>query len=571
MKHIAHSWIENDPDPITRQEIQRLLDTDQTVILQQRLSERLKFGTAGLRGEMGAGLNRMNRLVILQTTVGLAEYLQQIESNQQQQSVIVGFDGRHQSKTFAEDVTRVLCAYGIHVYLLDVICPTPLIPFGISTLGCDAGIMITASHNPPAYNGFKLYWRNGAQINAPHHLAIQELIEATAFQPIKTMELATAQDQKQLTKLNASYIQSYLDHILSFKHLTSKPASCEQISVAYTALHGVGHRITQQLMSALNIKHFYTVESQAQPNGDFPTVTYPNPENIPTLQAVLNLAQQHKTLLACAHDPDADRLAVAVRNNDEYQILTGDQIGCLLADYLLTQSSHPQRACIGNSLVSSSMLAAIVESHQALSFQTLTGFKWLANTAQAYQQNKPALTFAYEEALGYMFGDPVWDKDGIHALFVFLEMVANLQQQGLTIFDKLAELYRKHGLYLHQQVSVNLTSENQNLMQTLRNHQPTHVGTTPVQRVEDLLEVGADGLSHFSKLPTCDMLIYHLPQGRIIVRPSGTEPKLKFYYEWRCSIDKNNPDINESTAQQALTQFIALHQQQVFQPRKGEK
>ncbi|MBL6734901.1 MAG: phospho-sugar mutase [Shewanellaceae bacterium] len=567
MKHIAHSWIENDPDPDTRQEIQHLLDSDQTLILQQRLNQRLQFGTAGLRGEMGAGLNRMNRLVILQTTVGLAEYLQQIKGSDQQQSVVVGYDGRHQSQTFAEDVTRVLCAYGIRVYLLDRVCPTPLISFGIPTLGCDAGIMITASHNPPEYNGFKLYWRNGAQINAPHHLAIQELIEKHAFKPIKTMELVTAENQKRLVYLNESYIKNYLDYVLSFKHLSSQPASCKNISVAYTALHGVGYQITQQLMSALELKHFYTVENQAQPNGDFPTVAYPNPENRSALQALLNLAQQHKTQLAFAHDPDADRLAVAVRDDSNaYQVLTGDQIGCLLADYLLTQAADPKSACIGNSLVSSSMLKAIVAAHQAHSFQTLTGFKWLANTAQAHTQNKPTLAFAYEEALGYMFGDLVWDKDGVHALIIFIEMVAKLQQQNLTIFDKLTELYRKHGLYLHQQVSVNLTSENENLMQRLRTHLPTHLGAEPVQQVEDLLNVGTDGLSQVSKLPPCDMLIYHLPQCRIIVRPSGTEPKLKFYYEWRCSLNPHNDRIDQQTAQNELNQFIAIHQQLIFKP-----
>ncbi|MFA4726802.1 phospho-sugar mutase [Vibrio vulnificus] len=557
-------WLARDPDPRTREELQYLIDEKMTEELQDRFRGRLEFGTAGLRGKVGSGPNRMNRLVIQETATGLGHYLIETIRDAAARGVVIGYDGRTDSKQFAHDTAAVLTALGIKVYLTHKVAPTPVVAFGVKQFNAAAAVVVTASHNPPEYNGFKVYWENGAQIIPPHDAGIAAEIEQATHKPIPLMSLSDAEKHGLLVWLKEDYYQTYRQAMNTHPLLRSGHAV--DISIAYTAMHGVGAEMAETLLADAGFTHVLSVPEQREPDGTFPTVNFPNPEEAGAMDMVMDLAKTVDAEIACANDPDADRFAVAVRKPDgNYQMLTGDQVGALFADYLLS-SVDASKQLVGNTIVSSRLLADIAKQHGAHYYQTLTGFKWLTNVAMAQQSDDKQFLFAYEEALGYTVGNKVWDKDGLSALVAFAQLTAQLKENGLTLWDKLEQLYRQHGFYFNAQRSIALSPNSPPIGDQLRAKPPKTIAGQKVTVIEDLkasLRYVTNGVTEAINLPASDVLIYHLEdRSRVIVRPSGTEPKLKCYYE---VINDFPAELDYQTAQfkaeSKMNALIAAHQQ----------
>ncbi|NAW65544.1 phospho-sugar mutase [Photobacterium halotolerans] len=564
MKELITRWLARDPDPVTREELQNLIDAGNEQELSDRFSGRLAFGTAGLRGIVGAGPNRMNRLVIQETATGLGQYLQQTVPQAKQQGIVIGYDGRPDSKTFAHDAASVLTAQGIKVYLTVTVAPTPLVAYGVTVLKAAAGIVVTASHNPPAYNGFKVYWGNGAQIIPPHDKGIAAAIDKAAIGSLDLMDLDEARNQGLLVWLDDEF---YNDYRASIKQsaLLQNHAKPEAVSIAYTAMHGVGAQMAETLLADAGFTHVYSVAAQREPDGTFPTVNFPNPEEPGAMDLVIAEAEKHHATLACANDPDADRFAVAVRTPEgQYKMLTGDQVGVLLGHYLLTRA-NPETSLVGTTIVSSSLLQKVASRVGADYYQTLTGFKWLTNIAMEKQREDSCFLFAYEEALGYTVGNMVWDKDGLSAMLAFAQMTAELTAQGRTVWDQLEAIYREHGLYVNSQVSIALSPNSPPIGDALRQQPPEEIAGRKVVRIDDLkssTRYKADGSVETIDLPASDVLIYFLEDdSRVVVRPSGTEPKLKCYYEVVEVIEQiDTLEHAYQRAQSSMDELVQRHQ-----------
>ncbi|MFV0449176.1 MAG: phospho-sugar mutase [Vibrio sp.] len=557
-------WLSADPDPKTREELQYLIDHKQYEELEDRFKCRLEFGTAGLRGKVGCGPNRMNRLVIQQTALGLGEYLVKQVDNAKQRGVVIGYDGRTDSKSFAHDTAAVLTALGIKVYLTHKVAATPITAFGVKHFNAAAAVVVTASHNPPEYNGFKVYWENGAQIIPPHDSGIAKEIDIAATHMIPLMPHADAERQGLLVWLRDDYYQAYR-YTINSNPLLSNHTDPSSISIAYTAMHGVGANMAEDLLHDAGFKKVISVTEQREPDGTFPTINFPNPEEAGAMDMVIELADAIEAELACANDPDADRFAVAVRKPDgSYQMLTGDQVGTIFGNYLLSKTDAKSQL-VGNTIVSSSLLSKVAKAHGAKYYQTLTGFKWLTNIAMQEQSDQHKFLFAYEEALGYTVGNAVWDKDGLSALVAFAQLAAELYSQGKTIWDQLEEIYRKHGMYINAQRSIALDPDSPPVGERLRAMPPTKIAGKKILISEDLkhsVRTDSHGNRETIKLPSSDVLIYHLEGGaRVIVRPSGTEPKLKCYYEVVGSFANNESFKSaQERAEEQISLLISEHQ-----------
>ncbi|WP_076408470.1 phospho-sugar mutase [Shewanella sp. UCD-KL12] len=561
-------WLENDPDPRTQQELQALLDSGDELELQKRFSARLAFGTAGLRGVVKAGPMGMNRLVVQQTSAGLGAYLKQQVSDLDTRGVVIGYDGRHDSKQFAKDAAGVLSAMGIKVYLTCKIAPTPLVAFGVTHLNAAAGIVVTASHNPPQYNGYKVYWGNGAQIIPPHDSGIAACIDMAASEKVRIESLDEAKAGGKLVMLEDDFYQDYRQGIKDAAVLQNHTQP-ELVSLSYTAMHGVGAQMAETVLKDAGVDKVYSVAAQREPDGDFPTVNFPNPEEKGAMVLVIAEAKKHNAMLACANDPDADRFAVAVRTDlgkepGEYQMLTGDQVGVLFGHYLMSHAAANNRLTC-TTIVSSSLLSKIAASLNATCLTTLTGFKWLTNVGMAAQNDDNRCLFAYEEALGYMIGSMVWDKDGLSALVAFAQLTAELASKGQTIWDRLEAIYREHGFHLNAQVSIALKPTTPNIGEHLRKALPTIIADKSVLSTDDIScgkRTFNDGTTESIELPASDVLIFNLEGGaRVIVRPSGTEPKIKCYYEVvEAMSDTDTLQSVQARAQVVMDKFIAAHQ-----------
>ncbi|HDI3225998.1 TPA: phospho-sugar mutase [Vibrio cholerae] len=557
-------WLARDPDPKTRQELQQLIDTQQDAQIAERFQSRLEFGTAGLRGKVGCGPNRMNRLVIQETAAGLGHYLIAQLPDAKNRGVVIGYDGRPDSQQFAHDTASVLTSLGIKTYLTYQVAATPIVAFGVRHFNAAAAVVVTASHNPPEYNGFKVYWENGAQIIPPHDAGIAACIDQAAQQAIPYLALEQAEQQGLLHWLRDEYYQTYRKTI-GASPLLQHHTKPQALSLAYTAMHGVGANMAETLLADAGFTHVSSVKEQREPDGTFPTVNFPNPEEAGAMDMVMALAKKVGAQLACANDPDADRFAVAARKADgEYQMLTGDQVGSLFGHYLLSQTDA-RRQLVGNTIVSSSLLSKIAAAHGARYYQTLTGFKWLTNVAMQEQTEQHQFLFAYEEALGYTIGSTVWDKDGLSALVAFAQLAAELNAQGKTVWDQLEALYRQHGLHVNAQRSIALAPNSPPVGDKLRATPPTDIAGRKVLIVEDFKlarRTFADGKTETITLPTSDVLIYHLDGGaRVIVRPSGTEPKLKCYYEVVTPFAAEEDFVSaQERADEQMSLLIAEHQ-----------
>lgn len=560
MERQISQWLQKDPEPSTRNELQQLINSNDQQELSERFSSRLAFGTAGLRGKVGAGPNRMNRLVVLETSLGLGLYLNKTVAKAKERGVIIGYDARPDSKQFAQDSAEVLLSLGFTVYLTDDVVPTPLVAFGVKHFAAAAGIVVTASHNPPEYNGYKVYWENGAQIIPPHDQGIATCIDEATKLPLPQASLDDAGEK--LHWLNQDFNQLYLNELLKSSSLiTTTP---KQTSVAYTAMHGVGGKFVTAIAKETGFNLFYTVKEQYSPDGTFPTVNFPNPEEPGAMDKVIALAKKENADIACANDPDADRFAAAAKSDiGEYRMLTGDQVGILLADFIL--ANQPKTCLIGNTIVSSSLLEKIAAEYQASYFKTLTGFKWLTNVAMEKQTEEMPFVFAYEEALGYTVSNLVWDKDGLSAFAVFISLAENLKSKGMSVWDKLLEIYNKYGFYVTAQKSIAFNPNEKSIGEKLRETPPALIAGKQVLCVEDFLlstKTFHSGKTEPLDFPKSDVLIYQLENNyRVIVRPSGTEPKIKCYYELSYPI-KSGQDYwqAQSKADEEMVSFINQHQ-----------
>lgn len=557
-------WLAKDPDPRTREELQALIDAQNLDELQERFKSRLEFGTAGLRGKVGCGPNRMNRLVIQETAAGLGEYLIKQVDNAKIRGVVIGYDGRPDSQQFAHDTAAVLTSLGIKVYLTYKVAPTPVVAFGVKHFNAAAAVVVTASHNPPEYNGFKVYWENGAQIIPPHDSGIAGEIDIASQRAVPLMALDDAHQVGLLEWLDDAYYQTYRKTIDS-SPLLNNHTNPQAVTIAYTAMHGVGADMAETLLHDAGFKNVLSVKEQREPDGTFPTVNFPNPEEAGAMDMVIALADSIDAELACANDPDADRFAVAVRKPDgHYQMLTGDQVGSLFGHYLLSKT-NASKQLVGNTIVSSSLLGKIAAAHGAKYYQTLTGFKWLTNIAMQQQSEQHQFLFAYEEALGYTVGNAVWDKDGLSAMVAFAQLAAELYDQGKTIWDQLEAIYRQHGLYVTAQRSIALDPAAPPVGDRLRSEPPHEIAGKAVLSTDDLKHAVRrfkDGTTESIDLPSSDVLIYHLDGGaRVIVRPSGTEPKLKCYYEVVGSFaDNESFESAQARADEQMALLISEHQ-----------
>lgn len=522
----VQSWIAQDPDPITKSQLAEILlaaESDHTALseLQDAFSAPLEFGTAGLRGALGAGSNRMNRVTVLQAASGLAQYL--VQEGHAGQKVIIGFDARYNSEIFANDTALVMAGAGLKPIVFPYVVPTPVLAFAIRQQNACAGVMVTASHNPPQDNGYKVYLGDGRQIVSPVDEQISSLIKSVS-DVREIMQVDTG------TIVSNDVINSYLAQTSQL--IVSGPTSESQrksLTSVYTAMHGVGWKTLRSAFDDSGFLEPIAVPEQRDPDPAFPTVAFPNPEEKGALDIAIALAKKHSVDVLLANDPDADRFAAAVPNaKGEWVTLRGDQIGTLIGWWMIERANLVGSKLFGtfaNSIVSSMLLESIAKSAGLKYESTLTGFKWVSRVNN--------LVFGYEEALGYCV-DPqnVSDKDGISAAAMFMELMAHLKSRDSTIWQVLDELALVHGLHVTNQVSIRVTSSEQvaKTMLGIRSNPPKQLGELEVIGTDDLA-IG------FGDLPKTDALVIHLSgrneieKARVIIRPSGTEPKIKCYLE----------------------------------------
>ena len=517
-RNAARSWLAVDPDPDTRAELEELLraadsgDPKASEAIEGAFSGPLTFGTAGLRGRMGAGPNRMNRLVVTQAAIAIADWLK--EHGHAGGQVLVGHDARHKSEEFARDTAEILAGAGFTVLLTRKPVPTPLVSFGIRRYGCVAGIVVTASHNPAADNGYKVYLGDGSQIIPPTDTQIAARIAA---HPVDSLaQLPRSSSYKVMCdQITRDYVTHGADLI--------PEGAAREITWVHTAMHGVGARTIRELTRAAGFPPAYEVPEQAEPDPSFPTVAFPNPEEPGAIDMALALAGKTGADLVVANDPDADRCAVAAVIDDRWRMLTGDELGLLLADHMIRRGA---KGVLASSVVSSGALAALAAARGRDHVTTLTGFKWIGRV--------PDLAFGYEEAIGYCC-DPgaVPDKDGLTAALMVLELASGLRAEGLTLADRLDELTAELGLHATSQVAIRVSDISliTDAMARLRQNPPTSLLHAPVT-YRDLAE-GTSGL------PPTDAVELSGDEVHVVVRPSGTEPKLKCYLEVRLTPEKS--------------------------------
>ena len=513
----AKAWAAQDPDFETREELLALIAAGDLAALESRMGARLDFGTAGLRGELGAGPNRMNRVLVAQAAAGIRDFV--LENFKNSPSVVIGFDGRINSAVFARDSAEIFAAAGIQTMLFDGVVPTPVLAFAGKHLNTSAAIMVTASHNPPRDNGYKVYLggdNGGSQIISPTDKEIAGKIRAIADS--QTFDEIPKSDNYQV--IGDELRQAYVGETAT---ITGEIENGDSLKVVYTAMHGVGWRIVEDLFTAVGLPRPIPVDAQLLPDGNFPTVAFPNPEEPGAMDLSFAKAREVSADIILANDPDADRLAIGIpdaESSEGWRRLTGDEIGLILGHEVAQRTKAAGKSgALACSIVSSSALGKVAERFDLNYRETLTGFKWISKV--------PGLVFGYEEALGYCI-DPqrTPDKDGISAALLATQIAANLASQGKTLADHLADLGELYGHYATGQISIRVTdlSVIANLMSKLRNNPPVNIDGVSAKFID--LAIGT------AELGPTDGLRFDLSDGRrVIVRPSGTEPKLKCYLQ----------------------------------------
>ena len=539
-------WLSNPYfDENTKDELRSIAEDDNEI--KERFYKDLEFGTAGLRGIIGAGTNRMNIYTVRKATQGLANYI--MKNGGQAKGVAIAYDSRRMSPEFADEAALCLAANGIKAYVFESLRPTPELSYAVRSLGCIAGINITASHNPPEYNGYKVYWEDGAQITPPHDKGIMDEVEAvTDYNTVKTMGLEEAKKAGLYEVIGQEVDDGYIAELKKqVIHQDSIDAVGKELKIVYSPLHGTGNIPARRILKELGFENVYVVKEQELPDGEFPTVSYPNPEAKEAFELGLALAKEVDADLVLATDPDADRLGVYVKDakSGEYKVLTGNMSGCLLADYEIGQrkevSGLPDDGYLIKTIVTSNLADAIAKGYNIGLIEVLTGFKYIGQQILGFETTgKGTYLFGFEESYGCLIGTHARDKDAIVATMALCEAAAYYKTKGKTLWDAMVDMYDKYGYYKDDIQSITLKGieglqKIQEILETLRKNPPMEVGGYKVLKVRDYqadtIKDVATGDVTQTGLPTSNVLYYDLTDDAwLCVRPSGTEPKVKFYY-----------------------------------------
>ena len=545
-REIYEQWLANPYfDEATKEELKGISEDENEI--KERFYMDLEFGTAGLRGIIGAGTNRMNIYVVRRATQGLANYIAKVDKKAQ--GVAIAYDSRHMSPEFAEEAALCLAANGIKAYIFESLRPTPELSFAVRHLGCVAGINVTASHNPPEYNGYKVYWEDGAQITPPHDSGIMgEVKSISDWNTVKTMDKAEAEKAGLFQVIGKEVDDAYMAELKKqVIHMDAIEKEGKNLKIVYTPLHGTGNIPARRILKELGFENVYVVKEQELPNGDFPTVSYPNPEAAEAFELGLKLAKEVDADLVLATDPDADRLGVRVKDkNGEYHDLTGNMSGCLLANYELSQrkavnGSLPEDGALIKTIVTTNLADAIAKGYGVNLIEVLTGFKFIGQQILGFENSgKGSYLFGFEESYGCLIGTYARDKDAIVATMALCEAAAYYKTQGKTLWDAMIEMYEQFGYYKDAIQSVTMKGieglqKIQEIMNSLRQNPPAEFAGHKVTAVRDykadtITDV-ATGAVKPTGLPNSNVLYYELTEDAwVCVRPSGTEPKVKFYY-----------------------------------------
>ena len=545
-REIYEQWLANPYfDEATKEELKGISEDENEI--KERFYMDLEFGTAGLRGIIGAGTNRMNIYVVRRATQGLANYIAKVDKKAQ--GVAIAYDSRHMSPEFAEEAALCLAANGIKAYIFESLRPTPELSFAVRHLGCVAGINVTASHNPPEYNGYKVYWEDGAQITPPHDSGIMgEVKSISDWNTVKTMDKAEAEKAGLFHVIGKEVDDAYMAELKKqVIHMDAIEKEGKNLKIVYTPLHGTGNIPARRILKELGFENVYVVKEQELPDGDFPTVSYPNPEAAEAFELGLKLAKEVDADLVLATDPDADRLGVRVKDkNGEYHDLTGNMSGCLLANYELSQrkavnGSLPEDGALIKTIVTTNLADAIAKGYGVNLIEVLTGFKFIGQQILGFENSgKGSYLFGFEESYGCLIGTYARDKDAIVATMALCEAAAYYKTQGKTLWDAMIEMYEQFGYYKDAIQSVTMKGieglqKIQEIMNSLRQNPPTEFAGHKVTAVRDykadtITDV-ATGAVKPTGLPNSNVLYYELTDDAwVCVRPSGTEPKVKFYY-----------------------------------------
>ena len=545
-REIYEQWLANPYfDEATKEELKGISEDENEI--KERFYMDLEFGTAGLRGIIGAGTNRMNIYVVRRATQGLANYIAKVDKKAQ--GVAIAYDSRHMSPEFAEEAALCLAANGIKAYIFESLRPTPELSFAVRHLGCVAGINVTASHNPPEYNGYKVYWEDGAQITPPHDSGIMgEVKSISDWNTVKTMDKAEAEKADLFQVIGKEVDDAYMAELKKqVIHMDAIEKEGKNLKIVYTPLHGTGNIPARRILKELGFENVYVVKEQELPDGDFPTVSYPNPEAAEAFELGLKLAKEVDADLVLATDPDADRLGVRVKDkNGEYHDLTGNMSGCLLANYELSQrkavnGSLPEDGALIKTIVTTNLADAIAKGYGVNLIEVLTGFKFIGQQILGFENSgKGSYLFGFEESYGCLIGTYARDKDAIVATMALCEAAAYYKTQGKTLWDAMIEMYEQFGYYKDAIQSVTMKGieglqKIQEIMNSLRQNPPAEFAGHKVTAVRDykadtITDV-ATGAVKPTGLPNSNVLYYELTDDAwVCVRPSGTEPKVKFYY-----------------------------------------
>ncbi len=545
-REIYEQWLANPYfDEATKEELKGISEDENEI--KERFYMDLEFGTAGLRGIIGAGTNRMNIYVVRRATQGLANYIAKVDKKAQ--GVAIAYDSRHMSPEFAEEAALCLAANGIKAYIFESLRPTPELSFAVRHLGCVSGINVTASHNPPEYNGYKVYWEDGAQITPPHDSGIMgEVKSISDWNTVKTMDKAEAEKAGLFQVIGKEVDDAYMAELKKqVIHMDAIEKEGKNLKIVYTPLHGTGNIPARRILKELGFENVYVVKEQELPDGDFPTVSYPNPEAAEAFELGLKLAKEVDADLVLATDPDADRLGVRVKDkNGEYHDLTGNMSGCLLANYELSQrkavnGSLPEDGALIKTIVTTNLADAIAKGYGVNLIEVLTGFKFIGQQILGFENSgKGSYLFGFEESYGCLIGTYARDKDAIVATMALCEAAAYYKTQGKTLWDAMIEMYEQFGYYKDAIQSVTMKGieglqKIQEIMNSLRQNPPAEFAGHKVTAVRDykadtITDV-ATGAVKPTGLPNSNVLYYELTEDAwVCVRPSGTEPKVKFYY-----------------------------------------
>lgn len=537
-------WINNPYfDEETKEELQAIRDNEEEI--RDRFYQDLEFGTAGLRGIIGSGTNRMNKYTVTKATQGLANFI--IQEKGQNKGVVISYDSRHMSKEFSQYTALCLNANGIKTYIFESLRPVPELSFAVRELKAIAGVMITASHNPPEYNGYKVYWEDGAQITSPKDKQIIEQVNlVTDYQDVKMIERQEAISKGLYHVIGKEIDDKYIS-IIKTQVLNPEVIKEEKdLKIVYTPLHGTGNKPVQRVLKELGFENVYIVKEQEEPNGDFPTVSYPNPEDKNAFKLALELANKIDAEIVLATDPDADRLGVYAKDSKtgEYMAFTGNMSGLLIAEYILDQrkakGTLPVNGALIKTIVSSNLANAITDYYHVKLIEVLTGFKYIGEQIKQFEEtHQYEYLFGYEESYGCLVGTHARDKDAVTAVMMLCEAAAFYKKQGLTLWDQMIRIYEKYGYYREGQISITMKGQDgaekiKKMMEKLRNTKMEELGGNKVIQSRDYLSGKVKDLitkeESETGLPKSNVLYYLLENdGWCCVRPSGTEPKIKFY------------------------------------------